>query len=179
MLLSSRWHWNLDEFTFHVLSHAGFATFLPLWRLLLPQVADSATSKAQFGQIKTRLFLEKNAIPFTQQYFCGALKLVLRLSYCHKNKLIKTNKSLHIPRKLRKEGYNQLEIDLLFNACKCSWFFLERQDRKFFRKVSNTKGHQLLSITPRVKLSSYNPRKETCFKLRLTLWVLKTHLLTV
>ena len=33
-----------------------------------------------------------------------------------KNKLIKTNKSLHILRTLRKEGYNQSEIDLLFNT---------------------------------------------------------------
>ena len=33
-----------------------------------------------------------------------------------KNKLIKTNKSLHILRTPRKEGYNQSEIDLLFNT---------------------------------------------------------------
>ena len=33
-----------------------------------------------------------------------------------KNKLIKANKSLHILRTLRKEGYNQSEIDLLFNT---------------------------------------------------------------
>ena len=33
-----------------------------------------------------------------------------------KKKLIKANKSLHILRTLRKEGYNQLEIDLLFNT---------------------------------------------------------------
>ena len=33
-----------------------------------------------------------------------------------KNKLIKGNKSLHILRTLRKEGYNQSEIDLLFNT---------------------------------------------------------------
>ena len=31
-------------------------------------------------------------------------------------------------------------------------------------KVSNAKGHPLLSIMPRVKPSSYNLRKETCFK---------------
>ena len=42
--------------------------------------------------------------------------------------------------------------------------FLERQDHKIFRKVSNAKGHPLLSIMPRVKPSSYNLRKETCFK---------------
>ena len=42
--------------------------------------------------------------------------------------------------------------------------FLQRQDRKIFRKVSNAKGHPLLSIMPRVKPSSYNLRKETCFK---------------
>ena len=42
--------------------------------------------------------------------------------------------------------------------------FLERQDRKIFKKVSNAKEHPLLSIMSRVKLSSYNPRKETCFK---------------
>ena len=33
-----------------------------------------------------------------------------------KKKLIKDNKSLHILRTLRKEGYNQSEIDLLFNT---------------------------------------------------------------
>ena len=33
-----------------------------------------------------------------------------------KNKLIKANKSLHILRTLGKEGYNQSEIDLLFNT---------------------------------------------------------------
>ena len=42
--------------------------------------------------------------------------------------------------------------------------FLERQDRRIFRKVCNAKGHPLLSILPRVKPSSYNLRKETCFK---------------
>ena len=42
--------------------------------------------------------------------------------------------------------------------------FLERQDRKIFRKVSNAKGHPLSSIMPRVKPSSYNLRKEACFK---------------
>ena len=39
-----------------------------------------------------------------------------------------------------------------------------RQDRTIFKKVSNTKGHPLVSISPRVKPSSYNLRKETCFK---------------
>ena len=33
-----------------------------------------------------------------------------------KNKLTKANKSLHILRTLPKEGYNQSEIDLLFNT---------------------------------------------------------------
>ena len=41
---------------------------------------------------------------------------------------------------------------------------LERQDRKIFRKVSNSKRHPLISIMLRVKSSSYNLRKETCFK---------------
>ena len=45
--------------------------------------------------------------------------------------------------------------------------FFERQDRKIFRKVSNAKGHLLLSIMPRVKTSSYNLRKETCFILKI------------
>ena len=120
-----------------------------------------------------------------------------------KKKLIKDNKSLHILRTLRKEGYNQSEIDLLFNTIvlpninyalsvyaasdadltpvqyfldRCFknkstskhllsvYDFLWRQDRKIFSKVSNAKGHQLLSIMPRVKPSSYNLRKETCFK---------------
>ena len=120
------------------------------------------------------------------------------------SKPIEANKSLHILRTLRKEGYNQSEIDLLFStivlpninyalsvhAASASesdlipvqcfldgcfkrkytskpvsvYDFLERQDRKIFRKVSNAKGHPLLSIMPRVKPSSYNLRKETCFK---------------
>ena len=48
--------------------------------------------------------------------------------------------------------------------------FLERQDRKIFRKVSSTKGHPLLSIIPRVKPSSYNLRRKLVLNLRLTLW---------
>ena len=116
--------------------------------------------------------------------------------------VFKANKSLHILRTLGKEGYNQSEIDLLFNTIvlpnvnyalsvyaasesdltpvqcfldRCFkrkytskpvsvYDFLERQDRKIFRKVSNAKGHPLLSIMPHVKPSSYNLRKETCFK---------------
>ena len=39
-----------------------------------------------------------------------------KLSVQVKNKLIKANKFLHILRMLCKEGYNQSEIDLLFNA---------------------------------------------------------------
>ena len=42
--------------------------------------------------------------------------------------------------------------------------FLKRQDCKIFRKVPNAKGHPLLSVIPRVKLSSYNLRKESCLK---------------
>ena len=42
--------------------------------------------------------------------------------------------------------------------------FLQRQDRKIFIKVSNAKGHPLLSIMPCVKPSSHNLRRETCFK---------------
>ena len=120
------------------------------------------------------------------------------------SKPIEANKSLHILRTLRKEGYNQSEIDLLFSTIvlpninyalsvhaasasesdlipvqcfldRCFkrkytskpvsvYDFLERQDRKIFRKVSNAKGHPLLSIMPGVKPSSYNLRKETCFK---------------
>ena len=112
---------------------------------------------------------------------------------------IEANKSLHILRTLRKEGYNQSEIDLLFSTIvlpninyalsvhaasasesdlipvqcfldRCFkrkytskpvsvYDFLERQDRKIFRKVSNAKGHPLLSIMPRIKPSSYNLRK--------------------
>ena len=41
-----------------------------------------------------------------------------------------------------------------------------RQDRKIFRKVSNAKGHPLLSIMPRVKPSSDSLRKETFFKVQ-------------
>ena len=118
------------------------------------------------------------------------------------SKPIEANKSLHILRTLRKEGYNQSEIDLLFSTIvlpninyalsvhaasesdlipvqcfldRCFkrkytskpvsvYDFLERQDRKIFRKVSNAKGHPLLSIMPRIKPSSYNLRNEFCFK---------------
>ena len=118
------------------------------------------------------------------------------------SKPIEANKSLHILRTLRKEGYNQSEIDLLFSTIvlpninyalsvhaasesdlitvqcfldRCFkrkytskpvsvYDFLERQDRKIFRKVSNAKGHPLLSIMPRIKPCSYNLRKEFCFK---------------
>ena len=41
--------------------------------------------------------------------------------------------------------------------------FLERQDRKIFRKVSNAKGHPLLSIMSLVKPSRDSLRKETFF----------------
>ena len=113
---------------------------------------------------------------------------------------------------LRKEGYNQSEIDLLFNTIvlpninyalsvyaasesdltpvqcfldRCFkrkytskpvsvYDFLERQDRKIFKKVSNAKGHPLLSIMPRVKPSSYNLRKETCFKPKINTMRFKT-----
>ena len=104
-----------------------------------------------------------------------------------KKKLIKATKFLHILRTLRKEGYNLSEIDLLLNTIillnitpvQCFLYrcfkrytskpesvydLLERQDRKSFGKVPNTKGHLFLSIMRRVKPSSYNLRKETCFK---------------
>ena len=42
--------------------------------------------------------------------------------------------------------------------------FLERQDRKIFRKVFKSTGHPLLSIMPHVKPSSYHLRKETYYK---------------
>ena len=51
-----------------------------------------------------------------------------------------------------------LETTLLANL-----YSETRQDHKIFRKVSNAKGHPLLSIMPRVKPSSYNLGKETCF----------------
>ena len=47
------------------------------------------------------------------------------------------------------------------------YYFLERQDRKKFRKVSNAKGHPLLSILHRVKPFSYNLRKGNCFKAKI------------
>ena len=130
-----------------------------------------------------------------------------------KNKRIKATKSLHIVRTLRKEGYSQSEIDVLFNTTvlpninnalsvyatsesdltpvqcfldRCFkrkytskpvsvYDFLERQDRKIFRKVSNAKGHPLLSIMPLVKPSSYNILgKKLVLSLRFTLCVLKS-----
>ena len=121
-----------------------------------------------------------------------------KFSVLVKNKLIK----VHILRTLLKKGWNQSEIDLVFNrivlpntyyalsvyaASECDLTplqcfldccfkrkytskpvsvddFLERQDRKIFRKVSNIKGHPLLPIMPRAKPSSYNLSREPCFK---------------
>ena len=57
--------------------------------------------------------------------------------------------------------------------------FLQRQDRKIFIKVSNAKGHPLLSIMPCVKPSSHNLRKKLVLNLRLTLCILKTLLLSI
>ena len=128
-----------------------------------------------------------------------------------KNQAIKANKSLRILRVLRKEVYNQSEIDLLFNTIvlpninyalsvyaasesdltpvqcfldrcfnrKCTskpvsvYDFLEKQDRKIFRKVSNAKGHPLLSIMSRVKPCSYYLRKETSFKPKINTMLFK------
>ena len=69
-------------------------------------------------------------------------------------------------------GYNQSQIDRCFKRKYTSklvsvYDFFERQDRKIFRKVSNAKGHPFLSIMPRVKPSSYNLRKETCFTTKI------------
>ena len=135
----------------------------------------------------------------------GTFQCDSKFSVHVKNKLIAANKSLHILRKLRKEGYNQSEIHPLFNIIvlpninyalsvraasesdltpvKCFldrcfkrkytskpvgvYDFLERQDHKLFRKVSDAKGHPLLSIMTRVKPSSYNLRTETCFKTKI------------
>ena len=103
----------------------------------------------------------------------GTFQCESKFSVHVKNKLIKANKSLHILRKLRKEGYNQSEVDPLFNIIvlpninyalsvhaasesdltpvqcfldRCFkrkytskpasvYDFLERQDRKIFKKV--------------------------------------------
>ena len=55
---------------------------------------------------------------------------------------------------------SSLETTLLANL-----YSQTTQDRKIFRKVSNAKGHPLLSVMPRVKPSSYTG---------LTLRILKT-----
>ena len=54
--------------------------------------------------------------------------------------------------------------------------FLQRhEDRKIFIKVSNAKGHPLLSIMPCAKPSSHNLyRKETCSKPKINSMHLKT-----
>lgn len=50
------------------------------------------------------------------------------------------------------------------SKCVSAYDLLEKQNRKIFRKVSNSKGHSLISIMLHVKSSSYNLREETCFK---------------
>ena len=53
--------------------------------------------------------------------------------------------------------------------------FLQRhEDHKIFIKVSNAKGHPLLSIMPCAKPSSHNLRKETCFKPKINTMHFKT-----
>ena len=53
--------------------------------------------------------------------------------------------------------------------------FLQRhEDRKIFIKVSNAKGHPLLSIMPCAKPSSHNLRKETCSKPKINTMHFKT-----
>ena len=48
------------------------------------------------------------------------------------------------------------------------------EDRKIFIKVSNAKGHPLLSIMPCAKPSSHNLRKETCSKPKINTMHFKT-----
>ena len=132
-----------------------------------------------------------------------------------KNKLIKANKSLHILRTVRKEGYNQSEIDPLFNTIvlpninytlpvyaasvshltPVKWFldlkrkywskpvgvydFLERQDRKIFRNVSNAKGHPLYLLCLVLNRPVTILGKKLVLNQRLTLCVLKTLILIV
>ena len=58
--------------------------------------------------------------------------------------------------------------------------FLERQDQKIFRKVSNSIGPRLSSIITRVKPSSYHLRKETCYKRKINTMRFKSaRLLTI
>ena len=45
--------------------------------------------------------------------------------------------------------------------------FLERQDRKIFRILIHSTGHPLLPIITRVKPSSCQFRKETCYKAKI------------
>ena len=102
-----------------------------------------------------------------------------------KNKLIKGNKSLRSARNRPSLNtivlpnvnyalsvYAAFESDLTPVQCfldRCLkrkymskpvsvYDFLERQDRKIFKKVSNSTGHPLLSIMPCVKLSGYHLR---------------------
>ena len=143
--------------------------------------------------------------PIVMKPGCKEVEILGGTFQCDSKFSVHANKSLHILRKLCKEGYNQSEVDPLFNIIvlpninyalsihaasesdltplKCFldrcfkrkytskpvgvYDFLERQDHKIFRKVSNAKRHPLLSIMPRVKPSSYNLRKETCFKSKI------------
>ena len=118
---------------------------------------------------------------------------------------------------LRKEGYNQSEIDLLFNTIvvpninyalsvyaasesdltpvqcfldRCFkrkytskpvsvYDFLERQDRKIFRKVSNAKGHHFYLLWLVLNPPTTILGKKLVLNLRLTLCALKILLLIV
>ena len=66
-----------------------------------------------------------------------------------KNKHIKANKSLHILRTLHKEGYNQSEIDLLFNTLDLPYI---------------TSTHYLSTPRPSSILHLYNVRSKTNLK---------------
>ena len=57
--------------------------------------------------------------------------------------------------------------------------FLERQDLKIFRKVSKAKGHPLLSVMLELNHPATILGKNLVLNLRLTLCVLKTHVLIV
>ena len=66
---------------------------------------------------------------------------------------------------------SRLRPILTLHHCDVSWTkrgneydYLERKDRKIFRKLINSTGHPLLPIITRVKPSSHQLRKVTCYE---------------
>ena len=77
---------------------------------------------------------------------------------------------MHTNRCLKSYRFRAEKPSFLYSSCLettllANLYSQTTQDRKIFRKVSNAKGHPLLSVMPHVKPSSYTG---------LTLRILKT-----